>query len=309
MSSGVWVPWLVDAARLTGYPVVEVPGWTTRGHGGMTSVEGVVLHHTAGPAPGEMPSLAVVRDGRAGLTGPLSNLGLGRSGTVYVIAAGTTYHAGASSWAGLTDLNSRFLGIEAESVGDGRDWTAEQRDCYPRLVAALLHYMRRPATRAAGHAEVAVPAGRKIDPAGIDMTGLRATVAHMLGDPLTRIPRPTAPSRSTTSGDDTMTPDQARMLADVHAVLTARWGTWQGGTDEQLTLVDLARRANVEVRAVHPNLASLHAKVDALNAKLSQLLSRPVADFVDPAEIRDAVAGALADGLTLSVMTSNSKEK
>lgn len=263
-----------------------------------------MLHHTAGPAPGEAPSLAVVRDGRPDLAGPLAHLVLGRSGTVYVVAAGRAWHAGASSWDGMTGLNDRFLGIEAESVGDGRDWTAAQRDCYPRLVAALLHYMRRPAARAASHAEVATPPGRKIDPAGIDMNQLRATVARYLDDPLRRIPRGT----STTSGDD-MTPDQARMLADVHAVLTARWGTWQGGTDEQLTLVDLARRGNVEVRAVHPNLASLHAKVDALNAKLSQLLSRPVADFVDPAEIRDAVAGALADGLTLSVMTSNSKEK
>ena len=304
--SGIWVPWLSEAARLTGYPVVEVAGWFDRGHGGMAAVEGVVLHHTAGPVgEAEMPSLAVVRDGRADLAGPLAQLALGRSGTVYVVAAGRAWHAGASRWDGMTGLNDRFLGIEAESTGDGRDWTPAQRDCYPRLVAALLHYMRRPASRAASHAEVATPAGRKIDPAGIDMNQLRVTVARMLDDPLRRIPRGT----STPQEDDTMTPEQARMLTEVYAALTTRWATWQGGTGEQLTLADLARRANVEVRQVHPSLNALHAKVDAVNAKLQQLLDQPGADGVDPAEIRDAVAGALADGLTLSVMTSNSKEK
>lgn len=186
--AGIWVPWLADAARLTGYPVVEITGWRSRGHGGMTSVEGVVLHHTAGPRAGEYPSLAVVRDGRAGLAGPLSHLGLGRSGTVYVIAAGTSWHAGESRWLQWTGLNSRFLGVEAEDDGDGR-WTREQLDCYPRLVAALLHYMRRGAARAAAHREVALPAGRKPDPAGIDMPSFRRHVAHLLTDPLRLIPR------------------------------------------------------------------------------------------------------------------------
>jgi hypothetical protein len=295
--AGVFVPWLVDAARLTGYPVVEVAGWQARGHGGLASVEAVVCHHTAGPAAGEAPSLAVVRDGRADLAGPLSHLVLGRSGTVYVVAAGKAWHAGTSTWDGLTALNERSIGIEAESVGNGHDWTAQQRDCYPRLVAALLHYMRRPAWRAAGHAEVAVPPGRKIDPTGIDMSQLRATVARMLDDPMRRIPR-----GATTQESDDLTPEQTRMLTEVHAALTTRWATWDGGTGEQLTLPDLARRANVEVRQVHPSLHALHVKVDALNAKLDQLLARPPALGVDPAEVREAVTEALADGLTLSVV-------
>lgn len=186
--SGIYVPWLADAARLTGYPVAELSGWKSRGHGGMTSVEGVVCHHTAGPKTGEYPSLQVVRDGRAGLPGPLANLGIGRSGTIYVVAAGLAYHAGVSSWAGYSDLNYRFLGIEAESTGLGTgDWTPEQLDCYPRLVAALLYYMRRNASRACAHRECAP--GRKIDPTGIDMPAFRARVGQMLADPLHLIPR------------------------------------------------------------------------------------------------------------------------
>lgn len=184
----VWVPWLADAARLTGYGVVEVAGWRGRGHGGFRAVETVVLHHTA-DGPGEYPSLRVVRDGRSDLPGPLCNFGLGRSGTIYVVAAGVAWHAGASTWAGFSDLNDESIGIEAESAGTRDDWTAAQRDAYPRLVAACLYYLRRGAERAAGHKEVCLPRGRKIDPAFYDMNALRARVSYLLADPLARIPR------------------------------------------------------------------------------------------------------------------------
>jgi hypothetical protein len=205
---GVRAVWLADAARLTGYPVLEVAGWRTRGHGsGFRVIEGVVLHHTADGPTGNYPSLGVVRDGRAGLAGPLSNLGLGRDGTVLVIAAGVAWHAGASAWVGYRDLNDTFLGIEAESVGVRDDWTPAQRDCYPRLVAACLFYLRRGADRAAGHKEVALPAGRKIDPAFWDLAGLRKHVSWLLADPVARIPRfakpaPTPPPPPDAGDDD-----------------------------------------------------------------------------------------------------------
>jgi len=175
----LYVPWLVDAARSSGYPVVEVPGWQTRGHGGMRVVEGVVGHHTAtsDSAPGDYPSLDLVTNGRADLAGPLCNLGLGRSGTVYVVAAGCAYHAGASRWLGFLDVNDEFLGIEAESAGTG-GWTDAQLDAYPKLVAALLRYMSRGLERYAGHKDVCLPVGRKIDPVGIDTAWLRERAAN-----------------------------------------------------------------------------------------------------------------------------------
>ena len=184
----VYIPWLVDAAKLTGYPVVEVNGWRGRGHGGMRALEGVVCHHTAGPKTGNMPSLGVITNGRAGLAGPLANYGLARDGTAFVVAAGCAWHAGASAWAGFYDLNDEFLGIEAEDDGDGI-WTAEQNDSYPRLVASILYYCHRGAERATAHKECCVPHGRKPDPAGINMSDFRNRVAWLLGDPLKRIPR------------------------------------------------------------------------------------------------------------------------
>lgn len=197
-----FIPWLVDAARLTGYPVVEVPGWKGRGHGGMRVTEGVVCHHTAGPKVGNMPSLGVITNGRAGLAGPLANYGLARDGTVYVVAAGCAWHAGASSWAGFNDLNDEFVGIEAEDDGDGK-WTPEQHDSYPRLVASILFYCRRGSERTCGHKECCLPKGRKPDPGGVNMIDFRNRVNWLLGDPLKRIPRfsnPPAPTKKKDHG-------------------------------------------------------------------------------------------------------------
>ena len=85
---------LADVLRGAGLTVVERPGWRTRGHGQMSGVRCVVLHHTAGPATGEAPSLGVVENGRPDLPGPLAQLVLGRSGTWYVVAAGLCHHTG-----------------------------------------------------------------------------------------------------------------------------------------------------------------------------------------------------------------------
>jgi N-acetylmuramoyl-L-alanine amidase-like protein len=180
--SSLYVQWLADAARSTGYPVVEVAGWRSRGHGGMRVVEGVVGHHTGttDKAAGDYPSVGIVTNGRSDLAGPLCNLGLGRSGTIYVVAAGCAWHAGASRWAGFTDLNDKFLGIEAESAGTG-GWSNAQLDAYPKLVAALLRYMSRGPDRYAGHKDVALPLGRKPDPVGIDTNWMRQQVARILG--------------------------------------------------------------------------------------------------------------------------------
>lgn len=178
----VWLSWLVDAARTaaagTGKNVYVQPGWESRGHGGLRVVEVVVGHHTATPesSPGDYPSLNVVTYGRSDLPGPLAQLGLGRGGHIYVIAAGLAYHAGASAYAGFYDLNDESIGIEAEDSGDGV-WTDAQLFMYPRLVGALLYYMRRGADRYASHRTVATPAGRKPDPTGISDEWMRSNTA------------------------------------------------------------------------------------------------------------------------------------
>lgn len=51
---------LADILKKAGLKVVEVAGWKTRGHGVMSSVKGIICHHTAGPVTGDYPSLNVV---------------------------------------------------------------------------------------------------------------------------------------------------------------------------------------------------------------------------------------------------------
>lgn len=166
---------LAAVARRTGYPVTEVAGWATRGHGPQPSVQGIVCHHTAGASGGgDYPSLRVVRDGRPGLDGPLSHFGLGRSGRIYVIAAGRCWHNAPSTSSNHT--NSASLGIEAEN--DGRQpWPAVQLDAYKQLCAELCAEFGLPASRVKGHKEVNT---QKPDPHSVSMNAFRADVARLI---------------------------------------------------------------------------------------------------------------------------------
>lgn len=172
------MPWLTnldDVARRTGFPVVEVRGWKTRGRESQYRVDGIVCHHTAGPAGnGDYPSLAVVRDGRAGLPGPLSHFGLGRSGTIYVIAAGRCNHNAPST--STYHTNSRSLGIEAENNGR-QQWPSVQLQSYKRLCAELCKEFDLHPTRVKGHKEVNTS---KPDPHSVNMNAFRSDVADIM---------------------------------------------------------------------------------------------------------------------------------
>ena len=172
--------WLADVLAAEQLKVAEVDGWKERGLGDMGQILGVLCHHTAGPRTGNMPSLRLVTQGRADLRGPLSQLGLGRDGTFYVIAAGRANHAGPGLWMGAEQGNLNFIGIEAENMGvPGDPWPEVQLDAFRRGVAALLRHTGLSAERCAGHKEFALPKGRKIDPS-FDMVGFRQGVARIL---------------------------------------------------------------------------------------------------------------------------------
>ena len=169
--------WLSGALKGAGLKVAEVPGWESRGRAEMGDPVGVLCHHTAGPKDGNMPSLKTLIEGRSDLPGPLSQLGLGRDGTYYVIGAGRCNHAGAGQWMGETG-NSRFIGIEAENTGKPDDpWPPVQMDAYQRGVAAILKHLGLPAACCAGHKEYAP--NRKPDPT-FDMVAFRAEVNAIL---------------------------------------------------------------------------------------------------------------------------------
>lgn len=169
-----WLTKLAEVARRTGFPVIESPGWKTRGHGAQPAVKGVVCHHTAG-----RNDMHVVRDGRPGLDGPLSHFWLKHDGTIYVIAAGRCWHNAPSTSAYHSNSNS--IGIEAEN--NGREpWPEIQLRAFKALCAELCKEYRLTAARVKGHKEVN---RSKPDPHTISMAAFRMDVAELMaGDEL-----------------------------------------------------------------------------------------------------------------------------
>ena len=193
--------WLPGVLKEAGLKVAEVDGWESRGRAEMGVVAGVICHHTAGPKEGNMPSLTTLVRGRPDLQGPLSQLGLGRDGTYYVIAAGRCNHAGEGAWKGVSG-NARFIGIEAENTGLSNDapWPDVQMDAYRRGVAAILRHAGRSTDDCVGHKEYALPKGRKDDP-DFDMDVFRADVAAILAGTVPASALIPASTRSTVPGE------------------------------------------------------------------------------------------------------------
>lgn len=238
---------LAAIARGAGLRVVEQPGWQTRGHGTQTGVKTIICHHTGTTnTTANAPSLAVVQNGRSDLPGPLSHFVLGRDGTVFVIAAGQCWHAGATWQAAQS--NAYAIGIEAEGTGYAA-WPEVQMDAYARLCRALCAAFGLGVDRVQGHKEVCSPTGRKTDP-NFDMGAFRARVAN-------------------SGEDDDMTPDQSRKLDEIVQQLTGsreadKYPGWESlkFPGNFATLVDF-------IRAIDQNLLNLAVKVDEI-AKAQQ---------------------------------------
>lgn len=185
--------WLPTVLKNAGLKVAEVDGWPNRGRSEMGTVKGVMCHHTAthDPQKRNIPTLNVLINGHGDLPGPLCQLGLGRDGTFFVIAAGRGNHAGSGEWQGIEAGNSSFIGIEAENGGPKRKdkngntipadaWPAVQLDAYRRGVAAILTHIGQPAIMCCGHKEYARPEGRKNDPHAVDMDDFRSEVSAIM---------------------------------------------------------------------------------------------------------------------------------
>lgn len=184
---------LADVCRTSGLPVVEVAGWRTRGRPGRFAPRGTIAHHTGtGPGTSDAAVVALLVKGRPDLVGPLCQLGLSRTGTVYVIAAGRGNHAGKSKAFGgvpAGDGNELWLGIEAFNSGS-EGWGPVQLVAFHRLCAALADGYGWTRARTAAHAETSVTG--KWDPGYggrvIDMSAFRDAVARVNFNPA---PRPT----------------------------------------------------------------------------------------------------------------------
>lgn len=140
--------------RNAGLQVREQSGWKSRGHGSFPGpVRAVMLHHTAGKAPGD---LDVVTYGRSDLPGPLCNLYLDPDGVFITVAAGRAYHAGSGGpWHNVDrdEGNSTTIGIEVSALGD-EPIKGRQYDAMVAGTRALTeHYGLKPSTGVVLHKE------------------------------------------------------------------------------------------------------------------------------------------------------------
>lgn len=158
-------------------------------HGHQISM--LVLHATVGTA----------RSALAWLTNPAARVSahllIDKRGTIYELVPDefTAWHAGRAFWQGETAINEVSIGIELENANDGRDpYPAAQLD-------ALLHIAREKVAQyhiapdmVVRHLDVAVPRGRKTDPAGFPWNEFRSQLFPNLTPPSAdRPPRPAVP--------------------------------------------------------------------------------------------------------------------
>lgn len=281
-----------------GVEVLEVPGCYERGVTWARVPVGIIDHHDASSRKsGEWGALGIITHGRPGLSGPLSQFQIARclddTPRLAAVAAGRANHAGRGGPHNpIPDNagNSWAYGAECANDGVGEPYTWAAHYAHDALFRVVAEVCRFPVAHVIGHKEWAPT--RKVDPR-YDMNWRRAGVAGIR-------PRTTPGPAPDPREEDELTPDEKLQLSLIYAQLAGHgskpnefkgWPTWQGGTNEQLTLVDLARRNNVEVRQASNALRGLQAAVD----KLAEAVAAGGGASAD--DLKQAVADALREGV------------
>jgi hypothetical protein len=192
---------IIQGWRAEGLTVVELAGWRSRGRSGAHDPDGVVCHHTGGTADSRAYIDWMALEGRPseGIPAPLAQIGLARTGTVYMMAAGRANQAGKcrriGNWLRAGDGNAQTVGIEAMHSGK-EPWTAKHYRAYVIVVGVICRVMGWSVDRAVGHKEISLSG--KWDPT-FDMSKFRRDVAAWLATNGETLPD---------TGADVMTPDQ-----------------------------------------------------------------------------------------------------
>lgn len=201
---------IVKRLRAEGVTVVEIPGWQSRGSGDFARIDCQLNHHDAFPArTGHAGGLRTCTFGRSDLRNSLCMFYLGSDGTVYVVAARVSWHAGK----GDLTTNSRASGIEARNDGVGERWPPRQLEVNRRLNIATSDAFGFSKARIFDHKEHSSTG--KVDRFGIDPRMWRASL--MSGSPGTQ-PKPTPrPEEFLMALSDT---EQRELLAKVRNIDT-----------------------------------------------------------------------------------------
>lgn len=264
--------------RAAGITVHEWPGWESRGNGLTSRYEGCIVHHTGS---GYGVAYQGLITGRPDLAGPLCNYAGNEDGSLTVIAAHPSNHAGASGGRSMGPLpvttlfNPRVLGLEIVYPGTAPMRPAQYRTAciWARIVTDVLGFGDIQRCRA--HGETSVTG--KWDPGfakdrTIDMNRFRtdglAAVGHHEEDPLSAL-------------SDV---EQRNLYNRVMGFCRQRWYVWRDGKP-------------VEVPAGTPN-AIPAAALDSLDGNF---LVRTVQGQINPAQFAQQVASALIPPVVAAV--------
>jgi len=141
--------------------VMRSPHQNSRGG---ARIDTIVLHHTAGGGTAQ----DVGRQFQKPKPEVSSHYIVDKEGTIVqaVDDKARAFHAGKSVFKGRQDVNDFSIGIELVNRGDGKDpFTEKQYHALGKLVAYLQSEYGIPRDRITGHKDVALPRGRKTDPA------------------------------------------------------------------------------------------------------------------------------------------------
>ena len=108
---------------------------------------------------------------------------VGRNGTIFSVVHPdrTAWHAGESSMGGQRFVNRFSVGVCLSNRNDGVEpFPMAQQGAAADVCAVLCSVYGIPVERITTHAAVAVPAGRKNDPRGLDLVAFREMVAARL---------------------------------------------------------------------------------------------------------------------------------
>ncbi|RYZ39354.1 MAG: N-acetylmuramoyl-L-alanine amidase [Myxococcaceae bacterium] len=149
--------------KFTKPAVISAPSPNSDSRNG-ADIDTIVLHHT-GTNNGK-GDLAWMRDPASKVS---ANYMLDTDGKIYQLVGDDkrAWHAGKAELHGVpTDVNARSIGIEIVNDGSGKTaFTDAQYKALTQLVGYLKQEYKVPANNIVGHKDVAVPKGRKDDPA------------------------------------------------------------------------------------------------------------------------------------------------
>jgi N-acetylmuramoyl-L-alanine amidase len=157
-------------------PVVQATSPNQDSRNGM-DIDTIVLHHTA--SNDGAGDLAHMRNPAAKVS---AHYMIDKDGKIYQLVDDKkrAWHAGKGELHGVpTDVNGRSLGIEIVNDGSGKTpFTDAQYKALTQLVGFLKQEYKVPANNILGHKDVAVPKGRKSDPAAnFDWARLRKGIS------------------------------------------------------------------------------------------------------------------------------------